>query len=52
MKKYGAIYSNLRVNYSRDFPASNPDNIIDLNESNQEKSEENKDMAKEGGNAE
>ena len=32
MKKYGAVYSNLRVYYSRDFPKFNPDEIIDLTE--------------------
>ena len=41
MKKYGTLYSNLRVYYSRDFPAYNPNDIIDPN---QEKSEENKEM--------
>ena len=44
MKKYGTLYSNLRVYYSRDFPAYNPDDIIDPN---QEKSEENKEIDKE-----
>ena len=29
MKKYGTLYSNLRVYYSRDFPAYNSDEIID-----------------------
>ena len=47
MKKFGVLYSNLRVYYSRDFPAYNPDNIIDPNQSNQEKSEENKEQDKE-----
>ena len=50
MEKYGTLYSNLRVYYSRDFSAYNPDEIIDPN---QEKSEENKEMdqeiEKEGG---
>ena len=36
MKKYGVLYSNLRVYYSRDFPVYNPDEIIN---SNLEKSE-------------
>ena len=53
MKKFGVLYSNLRVYYSRDFPAYNPDDIIDLNQSNFEKSEENKEINekidKEGG---
>ena len=39
MKKYGTLYSNLRVYYSRDFLAYNPDEIIDPNQSNQEKLE-------------
>ncbi len=47
MKKFGVLYSNLRVYYSRDFPAYNSDNIIDLNQSNQEKSDENKESDKE-----
>ena len=47
MKKFGVLYSNLRVYYSRDFPAYNSDDIIDLNQSNQEKSEENKESDKE-----
>ena len=53
MKKYGTLYSNLRVYYSRDFPTYYPDEIIDPNQSNQEKSEENKEIDneidKEGG---
>ena len=49
MKKYGALYSNLRIYYSRDFITYNPDNIIDPNQSNFEKSEENKEIDKEGG---
>ncbi len=44
MKKYGALYSNLRIYYSKDFISYNPDNIIDPNQSNYEKSEENKDI--------
>ena len=47
MKKFGTLYSNLRVYYSKDFPAYNPDEIIDPNQSYQEKSEENKEMDKE-----
>ena len=37
MKKYGTLYSNLRVYYSRDFPAYNPNDKTDPNQSNQEK---------------
>ena len=47
MEKYGALYSNLRVYYSKEFPTYNPDEVIDPNESNQEKSEENKEIDKE-----
>ena len=36
MKKYGTLYSNLRVYYSKDFPVFNPEEIIDSNENSQE----------------
>ncbi len=53
MKKFGVLYSNLRVYNSRDFPAYNPDDIIYPNELNQEKSkkdkEQDKEIDKEGG---
>ena len=52
MKKYGTLYSNLRVYYSRNFPLFNPDEINDSNQSNQEKSEESKEINKEGGERE
>ena len=42
MKKYGTLYSNLRVYYSRDFPVFNPDEMIYPNEKSQEQIEENK----------
>ena len=44
MKKYGTLYSNLRIYYSRDFPVYNPDEMIDPN---QEKSEENEKLEEE-----
>ena len=31
MKKFGVLYSNLRIYYSRDFPTYNPDEIENLN---------------------
>ena len=52
MKKFGVLYSNLRVYYSRDFPTYNSEDVIDPNQSDQEKSEENKEMDKEGGDKE
>ena len=44
MKKYGVVYSNLRVYYSRDFPKFNPDEMIDITESIQEEKEENREI--------
>ena len=32
MKKYSAVYSKLRVYYSRDFVKFNPDEMINLSE--------------------
>ena len=52
MNKFGVLYSNLRVYYSRDFPTYNSEDVIDPNQSDQEKSEENKEMDKEGGDKE
>ena len=49
MKKYGSLYSNLRVYNSRDFPKFNADEMIDLNESILEPKEEEKEIDKEGG---
>ena len=42
MKKYGSLYTNLRVYNTRDFPKYNPNEIIDPNESSLELQEENK----------
>ena len=47
MNKFGVLYSNLRVYYSRDFPTYNSEDVIDPNQSNQENSEENKEMNEE-----
>ena len=47
MNKFGVLYSNLRVYYSRDFPTYNPEDVIDPNQSNQENSVENKEMNEE-----
>ena len=44
MKKFGTLYSNLRVYYSKDFLTYNPEDVIDPNQSNQENSEENKEI--------
>ena len=49
MKKYGSLYSNLRVYNSRDFPKFNSNEMIYPNESSLELKEENKEMDKEGG---
>ena len=37
MKMYGSFYSNLRVYNSRDFPVFNSDEMIDPNQSSQDK---------------
>ena len=53
MKKYGTLYSNLRVYYSREFFAYNPDEIIDPNEKIQEEKREiYQEMNQEGGERE
>ena len=32
MKKFGVLYSNLRIYYSKDFTTYNPDDKIDSNQ--------------------
>ena len=47
MSKYGTLYSNLRVYWSRDFPAYNPNE--QYSEKSQESKDIDKDIEKEGG---